>query len=122
MMRSKGFTLLEVMVAMTIAGLTLGALFNVIGGNKRLAFGARQALVHSTQVRSLINSAQLHDERGEVVLDLSNRELQLLDGNALERPERQTEPTTQALRGYSVEQDGEVLVSGIYWVELDLPE
>ena len=37
MRRSSGFTLLEVMVAMTITGLALGSLFSVIAGNKRLA-------------------------------------------------------------------------------------
>jgi prepilin-type N-terminal cleavage/methylation domain-containing protein len=119
---ARGFTLLEVMVALTITGLALGALLSVVAGNKRLAFSAQQALVHSIAVRSLINAAQLHDERGDVVLDLGNRDLRLLDNAELKAPERKTQGTTQALRGYSVEENGEVLVSGTYWVELDLPE
>jgi prepilin-type N-terminal cleavage/methylation domain len=119
---SRGFTLLEVMVAMTITGLALGALLSVIAGNKRLAFSAERALVHSISVRSLINTAQLHDERGDVVVDLANRELQLFDNIELETPQRKTQPTTQSLRGYRVMENGEVLVEGTYWVELDLPE
>jgi hypothetical protein len=110
------------MVALTITGLALGALLGVVAGNKRLAFTAQRTLAHSIAVRSLINTAQLHDERGEPVMDLGNRGLRLLDNLELEVPERKTQAATQALRGFSVEEDGEVLVSGIYWVELDLPQ
>ncbi|MDR2212833.1 MAG: type II secretion system GspH family protein [Pseudomonadales bacterium] len=120
--KARGFTLLEVMVALTITGLALGALLSVVAGSKRLAFSAQQALAHSVAVRSLINSAQLRDERGELILDLGNRDLQLVDNAELDIPERQTQASTQALRGYRVVEDGEVLVSGTYWVELDLPE
>jgi len=119
----RGFTLLEVLVAMTITGLAMGGLFSVIAGNKRLAWKAEDTLILSTQIRSLINAAQLHDERGDLVLDLSNRDLQLLDNALLEKPERQTQASTLALRGYSVRgPSGEVVASGTYWVELDLPE
>jgi hypothetical protein len=79
-------------------------------------------LAHSIAVRSLINTAQLHDERGDVVMDLGNRELRLRDNLELRAPERKTQATTQALRTYRVEENGEVLVGGSYWVELDLPE
>jgi len=119
----RGFTLLEVLVAMTITGLALGSLFSVIAGNKKLAWRAEDTLILSTQIRSLINAAQLYDERGEVVLDFSNRELQLLDNEILEKPERQTQASALALRGYSVlNPAGDVVASGTYWVELDLPE
>ena len=47
--RARGFTLLEVMVALTITGLALGGLFGVIAGSKRLAWRAEQALVHASQ-------------------------------------------------------------------------
>lgn len=120
--KARGFTLLEVMVAMTITGLALGALLSVVAGSKRLAFSAQQALEHSIAVRSLINLAQLNDERGTVVVDLSNRDLQLFDSQELEPPERKTQATTQDLRGYQVVEDGEVILEGTYWVELDLPQ
>ena len=120
--KAKGFTLLEVMVAMTITGLALGALLSVVAGSKRLAFSAQEALSHSIAVRSMINTAQLHDERGEVVVDLSNRDLQLFDNQELPSPERKTQATPQTLRGYQVLEDGEVLLEGTYWVELDLAQ
>ena len=121
--RQGGFTLLEVLVAMTITGLAMGGLYSVIAGNKRLAWRSEEALMLSTQIRSVINAAQLHDERGELVLELQNRELVLLDNAELRRPERQTAASTLALRGYSVVgPKGNVVASGTYWVELDLAQ
>src|SRR5688500_19407599 len=93
-----GFTLLEVLVAMTITGLALGGLFGVVAGNKRLAWRSEQALLESMQVRSLINFTQLNNERGELIVDFENTELQLEDGIELEVPERKSMGTTQALR------------------------
>jgi len=84
--KAHGFTLLEVMVALTITALALGALFSVIGGNKRLAWRAEDVLVQSMQVRSMINVAQLNDEQGEVLLGEQQREFKLVSGEEIERP------------------------------------
>jgi hypothetical protein len=111
------------MVALTITGLALGGLFGVIAGNKRLAWRSEAALIKSTQVRSLINFSQLNDERGEIFLDFENEELRLVTGIELELPERKTMGSRQALRGYEVfDEFGDVVASGTYWVELELPE
>lgn len=119
----RGFTLLEVMVALTITGLALGGLFGVIAGNKQLAWRAEDVLIESTQVRSLINFSQLNDERGEISVDFVNPDLRLLLGIELEEPEKKTQGSPQALRGYEIlDDDGEVAVTGSYWVELELPE
>ena len=121
--KAGGFTLLEVMVALTITGLALGGLFSVVAGSKRLAFRAEQALAKSMQVRSLINFTQLNNGRGEIIIDFENTELQLDDDHEIEAPERKTLGTTQALRTYEIrDQDDEVVTSGSYWVILDLPE
>ena len=121
--QATGFTLLEVMVALTITGLALGGLFGVVAGNKRLAWRAEQALLESMQVRSLINFTQLNNERGEIIIDFENTELQLTDDLELEAPERKTMGTTQALRNYEIrDANDEIVASGSYWVILDLPE
>jgi prepilin-type N-terminal cleavage/methylation domain-containing protein len=118
-----GFTLLEVLVAMTITGLALGGLFGVVAGNKRLAWRSEQALLESMHVRSLINFTQLNNERGELIVDFENTELQLEDGIELEVPERKSMGTTQALRAYEIrDANDEVVASGSYWVIRDLPE
>jgi prepilin-type N-terminal cleavage/methylation domain-containing protein len=121
--QAKGFTLLEVMVALTITGLALGGLFGVVAGNKRLAWRSQQALLESMQVRSLINFTQLNNARGEIIIDLENNALKLTDDLELEAPERKTMGTTQALRSYEIrDANDEIVASGSYWVILDLPE
>ncbi len=120
---SSGFTLLEVMVAMTITGMAMGALFGVIAGNKRLAWRAEETLVKTMQARSLINISQLNDEQGEVYINFENEDLLIDSGYELEVPSRKTQATTGALRQYEViDEFGELITSGTYWVELDLPE
>lgn len=117
-----GFTLLEVMVALTITGLALGALFSVIGGNKRLAWTAEAALVRSMQARSLLNLVQLNDEQGEVFLAQDNEALQLETGMELDKPARETMSMIGALRGFDiVDESGEVVYRGTYWIKQSLP-
>lgn len=118
-----GFTLLEVMVALTITGMALGSLFGVIAGNKRLAWRSEASLVKTMQVRSLINYSQLNDERGEVYVDFENEDLRIGTGYVIEPPTRKTQASTLALRQYEVFDDfGELITVGTYWVELELPE
>jgi prepilin-type N-terminal cleavage/methylation domain-containing protein len=122
MRRSSGFTLLEVLVALTLAGLALGGLFSIIAGNKRLAWRAEGALVHSMQVRSLINFAQLNDEQGEVFVNFKNNDLDLVTGEEFDTPERKTMATAPDLRGYHIkDENGETIASGSYWIMQQLP-
>lgn len=114
---TKGFTLLEVLVAMTITALALGSLFSLIGGNKRLAWRAEASLAHSLQVRSQINLAQLMDEQGELTLRLQGDKITLENGEELEEPERKTQATTSNLRGFQIkDKNGETLAAGTYWI------
>jgi prepilin-type N-terminal cleavage/methylation domain-containing protein len=119
----QGFTLLEVMVALTITGIALGGLFGIIAGNKRLAWRSEESLVKTMQARTLINFSQLNDERGEASLDFENRDLIINFGYELEIPERKTQASRLALREYEVfEEASGLITSGTYWVELELAE
>jgi len=121
--KSKGFTLLEVMVALTITGMALGGLFGVIAGNKRLAWRSEESLIRTMQARSMINFSQLNDERGEVSIDFENDDLIINSGFELEAPERKTQASPMALNEYEIfDEFGEVITTGTYWVELDFPE
>jgi prepilin-type N-terminal cleavage/methylation domain-containing protein len=118
-----GFTLLEVLVAMTITGFALGALLSVIGGNKRLAWRSEDALVEASRVRVEINLAQLQDTPGEVPREEPPRDLRTDSDQQLETPERKTQAMSYALRGYDVrDASGEVLSHGVYWLQLTRPE
>lgn len=122
--RMGGFTLLEVLVALTIAGMALGGLFTVIAGNKRLAWRSEDALLRATEVRSLINVAQLDDARGELPPVVEDRDVRIESDLELEDPEdRALQGTVHKLRGYELrDANGEIVATGSYWVELDLPE
>lgn len=120
---ARGFTLLEVLVAMTITGFALGALLSVIGGNKRLAWRSEDALVEAGRVRVEINLAQLQDTPGEVPREAAPRDLRTDSDLLLEAPERKTQAMSFALRGYEVRDgSGEVLSHSVYWLQLQRPE
>lgn len=121
--RAKGFTLLEVMVALTITGMALGGLFSVIAGNKRLAWRSEESLLRTMQARSFINYSQLNDERGEVYIEFENEALLLDSGYELEPPERKTQASPLALRQFEIiDETGEPITTGTYWITLELPE
>ena len=120
---TRGFTLLEVLVALTITGMALGSLFGIIAGNKRLAWRSEESLIKTMQARSLINFSQLNDERGEISVDFENRDLVINSGFELEVPERKTQASRLALREYEVfDEVGELITAGTSWVEMELPE
>lgn len=118
-----GFTLLEVLVALTITGFALGALLGVIGGNKQLAWRSEDALVKAGRVRVEMNLAQLQDSPGDVALEGPSREVRLDRDIVLEPPARKTQGINAALYGYEVkDESGEVLSRGVYWSYLTRPE
>lgn len=121
--KNSGFTLLEVLVAMTITALALGSLFSLIGGNKRMAWRTEASLAHSLQVRSQINLAQLMDEQGELTVHLQGDKITLENGEELEEPERKTQATASILRGFRIkDKKGDALAEGSYWIHQQLAQ
>ncbi len=55
--RSNGFTLLEVLIAITLTGLVMGILLAMQSQNKQLTFRSLAALDRITEQRALINAA-----------------------------------------------------------------
>ncbi|MBL6817064.1 MAG: type II secretion system protein, partial [Pseudomonadales bacterium] len=47
---ASGFTLLEVIVALTITGFVLGGLFSLVGGSKQLTWRSEASLVRATEI------------------------------------------------------------------------
>ncbi|HTQ99738.1 MAG TPA: prepilin-type N-terminal cleavage/methylation domain-containing protein [Candidatus Acidoferrum sp.] len=120
--RNSGFTLLEVMVALTIAAVALGSLYSVIAGSKRLAWRAETALAHAVQARSHINYTQLTDEQGELEIDLGSDKMQLTSGEKLTEPKRKTRDTSFDLRSYEIKDEhGDLVAEGSYWIHQQLP-
>lgn len=121
--KSSGFTLLEVMVALTITGLALGSLFGIVAGSKQLAWRSEQILLEAAEVRKLINFSQLDESHGQLNLEFENDALFITDGELFEVPDRKTQSSLHALRQYEVlDENSQLILTGSYWLELDIPE
>lgn len=122
--RQHGFTLLEVLVALTITGMLLGSLFALAGGSKQLAFRAGESLDVAIAARAAVQFALLQDEYGEVeeILEGEKR-FEIRAGDYLEPVERKTEPMYFKLQHYEiVDEESDERIVGTRWIRLALPE
>ena len=118
----KGFTLLEVIVALAITGFLLGGLFTLLAGSKQLSWRSEAALVRAIDARAALNFAVLENGLNDVEPILENERYRVLDGELLEEPERKTQPLQYALQSFQVlNEDRETTTSGIRCVQLELP-
>lgn len=119
-----GFTLLEVMIALTITGLVLGGLLSLSAGSKRLAVTAQETLREAVQRRAAIQFTQLELREGDLEpLDRSGRpRFTVQPGELLPDPIRRTMPTTWLLQRYELEDaDSDETLTGSRWIESDVP-
>ena len=119
----KGFTLLEVIVALAIAGFILGALFSLLGGSKQLSWRSEESLLRSTHVRAVTNFALLQNEFRDVeeILEIENYDIRSI--GVLADPLRKTEPMLNALQGFEViNEDRDEEIIGSRWIQLNLPQ
>lgn len=120
--QQKGFTLLEVIVALAITGFVLGSLFSLVGGSKQLTWRSQDSLIRATELRAVTNFALLQDEFRNVDPILEIDRYSIISGEELEAPERKTQPTVYALQSYEIfNQETEQSVEGTRWIRLDLP-
>ena len=115
----QGFTLIEVIVALTITGFLLGGLFSLVGGSKQLSWRSEDALVRAMQQRAAWNFALLDNEYAdlETILDDDYYEIRELDD--IEAPDRQTQPLQYTLRALElVSETGDVEAVATRWIRL----
>jgi prepilin-type N-terminal cleavage/methylation domain-containing protein len=118
-----GFTLLEVIVALTITGFVLGGLFSLVGGSKQLSWRSEQSLVQATRVRAATNFALLENEYSDVEEILHDASYRIRALDLLEDPERKTQGSVHAFQAYEiVNRDRNEVIAGSRWVQLDLPQ
>lgn len=121
--RSEGFTLLEVIVALTITGFILGGLFSLVAGSKRLSWTSEASLIRAAKLRAATNFALLENEFHEVELILENYDYEARAGELLEEPLRKTEGSLFALESYEISnEDRDERVTGSRWIQLELPK
>lgn len=104
--RARGFTLLEVLVALAITGVAVGSLFGLLGGSKRLSFASSENLARALFQRAALNAAQV--EERPAIPEPPERaawRASVKAGEALEVPERQTKEILYVLEHYTVVDD-----------------
>ncbi len=120
--RERGFTLLEVIVAMTITGFVLGGLFTLLGSSKQLSLRANDSLHEAAQLRATVNFALLENDYNEVAPVLQGERFEIRAGELLEAPPRKTAGSTQALESFEIhDPERGQSVHGTRWVRLSLP-
>ncbi len=119
----RGFTLLEVIVALTITAMVLGSLFALAAGSKQLAFRSGNSLDAAIQARAQINFALLQDEYQDVEIAIDNQRFRIRGEEYLDPVPRKTQANTYKLQRYEVvDEQNDERVEGIRWVRLELPE
>jgi prepilin-type N-terminal cleavage/methylation domain-containing protein len=118
-----GFTLLEVIVALTITGMVLGGLFTLSAGSKQLAFRSGVSLTRALEARAAINFALLQDEYSDVEEILEPTDFASHSEDRLAAVPRKTEPITYALQEFEVVNERtDDVITGTRWARLELPE
>ena len=118
-----GFTLLEVIVALTITGFVLGGLFSLVGGSKQLSWRSEQSLIQATRVRAVTNFALLENEYSDVEEILQDDSYQIRALDLLVDPERKTQSSVHAFQAYEVvNRERNEVIAGSRWIQLDLPQ
>ena len=119
-----GFTLLEVILALTVCAIALVGLFGIIAGSKQLTIRAQDALQESTELYGLVTTSLLVDAEGMLLLPPEQSDYRYdLIADELEVPERKTDTTTESLYEYEIEDaDGNTVFRGTYWVSLEVAE
>ena len=118
-----GFTLLEVIIALTITGFILGGLFTLVAGSKQLSWRSEASLLRAVDARARINFSLLENEFSEVepILRRDRYEVRTLPPS--DPPLRKTQATVFTLQPFEIiDDDREDVIKGTRWLRLPLPE
>ncbi len=119
----RGFTLLEVMIALTITSMVLGSLFALAAGSKQLAVRTQSSLHDTMQARAHINFALLDNEFRSIEPILDESRFRLQPTGLLADVMRRTSPMNDLLQGWQLlDQDTGDVIGGVRWVLTDLPQ
>jgi prepilin-type N-terminal cleavage/methylation domain-containing protein len=119
--KQAGFTLLEVIVALTITGFVLGSLFSLLGGSKQLTWRSEASLIEATRLRAATNFALLEDEYVDVEPILEDDSFEIRSIDILEEPVRKTQASPYTLEEYEIlNSDRDIIITGSRWIQLEL--
>lgn len=112
---NKGFTLLEVMVAITLTALVLGNLLALQSQSKQLSFKAGATLAKTINQRAYFNAAWISNRELDSYMDeLSATGYTVTNKKELKKPEQQTKPIKFSLQSFDiVDENKEVVLSSV---------
>lgn len=119
-----GFTLLEVLVALTIVALTLGTLMSLLTGSKQLAFKAAEDIGQTIFLRSALNTTQLLEKPDYPEVPTHYKKaFDLKIGDVLEPPKRQTQEIQLGLETYTlINEETGLEMTGLRWKKLEVSQ
>ena len=121
--KQKGFTLLEVLIAITLTALVLGNLFALQSQSKRLSFKAQTNLHKNINQRAFLNAAWISDRPSDTYLDeLSQQSDYSVDKPvALKKPDLETQPLNFSLESFAVvNQQQEMIFTSVRFIASDV--
>lgn len=114
--KQQGFTLLEVLVAVTLTALVLGNLFALQSQSKRLSYKAQMNLQKNIKQRAYFNAAWISTSRLDSYMDKLSRnsDYSVDNKSALKKPETQVKPVNFSLESFAiVNQENEVILTSV---------
>ena len=118
--KQRGFTLLEVLIAITLTALVLGNLFALQSQSKRLSYKAQVNLQKNINQRAYFNAAWINDRQLDSYMDELSRhsDYSVNNKSALKKPETQVKPLNFSLESFAiVNQKNEVLLNSVRFKE-----
>jgi prepilin-type N-terminal cleavage/methylation domain-containing protein len=122
---NQGFTLLEVLIAVTLTAIVLGNLLALQSQSKRLAFKAEAVLQKTINQRAYFNAAWVDSRQASFYLDdLQGHEVYSTENTkALKKPEAQSKPLKFHLESFRiVDKQGNIVLSSVRLKDTELPE
>lgn len=119
---SRGFTLLEVLVAMVIVALALGSSFGLLASSRQLAARAAEQIEESLFLRTMLNVSQVEKEpKYPLFPEIYTKRVELKFEDELKVPVRQTQKIQVGLEPYTMrDEDRNLEYTGLRWQKLDL--
>ena len=113
--RQKGFTLLEILIAMTLSSLVLGSLFVLQSNSSRLAFRADQKIDENISLRAALNTALLMTDKQNFIAEtLNDGSYHIANISLLEQPETQSDMIKWRLEKFDIiDNQANTLISSI---------
>jgi len=124
-MKQRGFTILEVLLALAITALALGSIISLSAGRTRLAFKAAESLNEILFLRAALHVGLLQRKSDYPKYPIDYAEKITIDtGELIEKIPRQTQRIQWALETYQINEKQsngkpEILLDGIRWKKLE---